>query len=326
MKRYSIFILSILLLTACSHKPNTSNLAGAIPRDELPSPYGNPNNYKALGKTYKVMPSSKGYKEKGIASWYGKDFHGKRTSSGTPYDMHAYSAAHKTLPIPTYVRVTNLENGKNLILRVDDRGPFVSGRIIDLSYKAAHQLGVVGKGTAQVEVEALAPYQSLDRPKVAPTSATIANAPIVKGYEKLARQDVTTQTTRSPLPSNDTVRVQPLVSSSVISQSTMPTYPLDTNNNVSVNASDKPSLAANNNFNTVISAGHYLQLGAFSNISNAERLQARLRTDSRYPVNIHAEQGLYKVHIGPFSSLADAENQQQYWHSIGIETPKIVQR
>ncbi len=127
-----------------------------IPRYEPKSKYGNPETYTVFGKTYRVLKSASGYRQQGYASWYGKKFHGQRTSSGEPYDMYALSAAHKTLPLPTYVRVTNLENGKSLIVRVNDRGPFHDKRIIDLSYAAAWKLGILKKGTAWVEVAAVA--------------------------------------------------------------------------------------------------------------------------------------------------------------------------
>ncbi len=126
-------------------------------RQEPRSRYGNPKSYVVFGKRYEVLDSAKGYRERGLASWYGTKFHGRRTSSGEPYDMFAISAAHKTLPIPSYVRVRNLENGRSLIVRVNDRGPFHPGRIIDLSYTAAVQLGVYAAGSAQVEVTAIDP-------------------------------------------------------------------------------------------------------------------------------------------------------------------------
>lgn len=125
-----------------------------IPKNEPKSRYGNPPSYVALGKRYYVLPSAAGYKEKGIASWYGTKFHQARTSSGEPYDMYQLTAAHKTLPIPTYARVTNLQNGKTTIVRINDRGPFAPNRIIDLSFAAAKKIGVTGRGTAYVEVEA----------------------------------------------------------------------------------------------------------------------------------------------------------------------------
>ncbi len=118
-------------------------------------PAGYPRPYKVLGKWYQPLPDSKGFHQRGIASWYGKDFHGKKTSNGEIYDMYAMTAAHKTLPLGTYVRVLNLENNRQLELRINDRGPFVRGRIIDLSYSAAKELGLVGPGTAKVEITAL---------------------------------------------------------------------------------------------------------------------------------------------------------------------------
>lgn len=129
----------------------------AIPRVEPLSKYGNPPVYEVLGHRYQVMASSVGYRERGVASWYGDKFHGRLTSSREPYDMYAMTAAHKTLPLPTYVRVRNLRNDKTIVVRVNDRGPFVSNRIIDLSYAAAKKLDMIGDGTSLVEVEALNP-------------------------------------------------------------------------------------------------------------------------------------------------------------------------
>ena len=114
-----------------------------------------PKPYKALGKWYQPIESSRGFRQRGLASWYGKKFHGRKTSNGEIYNMYEISAAHKTLPFDTFVRVHNLANGKKLDVRINDRGPFVRGRIIDLSYKAAQELGVVGPGTATVEIVAL---------------------------------------------------------------------------------------------------------------------------------------------------------------------------
>ena len=135
--------------------PDLRHVQEPVPRKEPRSRYGNPKSYSVLGRTYHVLDSADGFSERGIASWYGNKFHGKRTSSGEPYDMYAMTAAHKTLPIPVHVRVTNLDNGKSIIVRVNDRGPFKEGRIIDLSYAAAHKLAMTGAGTARVEIQAL---------------------------------------------------------------------------------------------------------------------------------------------------------------------------
>ena len=136
---------------------NFDEIPDAIPRAELKSRSGNPETYVIDGVTYRVMDTSDGYREQGIASWYGGYFQGRRTSSGDVYDMYLMTAAHKSLPLPTYVRVTNLANGRSVVLRVNDRGPFVEERIIDLSFAAATKLGMAAQGTARVEVVALDP-------------------------------------------------------------------------------------------------------------------------------------------------------------------------
>ncbi len=160
MKNWIFIILSIVvfLVPACSKRPvipptppegRDETVVSSIPRERLPKPY-------RVGKDwYHPLATSKSFKERGIASWYGQDFHGKRTSSGEIYDMHAMTAAHKLLPLGTFVRVTNLQNSRVIEVRVNDRGPFVRGRVIDLSYAAAQKLGIVGPGTAHVEVIAL---------------------------------------------------------------------------------------------------------------------------------------------------------------------------
>ena len=127
----------------------------AVPKPEPRSRYGNGPVYEVLGKRYEVMPSSNGYQERGVASWYGEKFHGNLTSNREVYDMYGMTAAHKTLPLPTYVEVRNLRNDKSIIVRVNDRGPFVHNRIIDLSYTAAMKLDMVQDGTSLVEVTAI---------------------------------------------------------------------------------------------------------------------------------------------------------------------------
>ena len=151
----------------------------AIPRPEARSRYGNGPVYEVYGKRYSVMSSSSGYTERGVASWYGKKFHGRLTSNREPYDMYKMTAAHKSLPLPSYVRVRNLGNDKSIVVRVNDRGPFVDNRIIDLSYVAALKLDMVGTGTSLVEVTAISfddppgdrPTKQTTSPKPLPQSA-----------------------------------------------------------------------------------------------------------------------------------------------------------
>jgi rare lipoprotein A len=137
--------------------PDVSAIPDAVPRVEPRSTRGNPASYEVAGRRYVVLASAEGVVERGIASWYGPTFHGKNTSSGEVYDMYAMTAAHKTLPIPCYARVTNFSNGRSVIVRVNDRGPFIAGRIVDLSYTAAARLDVLRTGTAFVELEVLTP-------------------------------------------------------------------------------------------------------------------------------------------------------------------------
>jgi rare lipoprotein A len=132
-----------------------SQLPEPVPKDEPRSRYGNPDTYSVWGKSYRVLPSAEGYRAEGLASWYGQKFHGHRTSSGESFDMYRFTAAHRSLPLPTYARVTNLDNGKSLVVRVNDRGPFHEDRIIDLSWAAAVRLGIEQAGTGRVRVEAI---------------------------------------------------------------------------------------------------------------------------------------------------------------------------
>ncbi len=144
----------------------------AVPRFEPRSPYGNPPFYEVFGKRYYVLPSSADYVEIGVASWYGPGFHEIRTSTHEPYDMYGMTAAHKTLPLPAYVRVTNLQNGRSVVVRVNDRGPFVGNRIIDLSYTAAAKLDMLRNGTAMVEVRSVGPTKPAGESGMAPAAAS----------------------------------------------------------------------------------------------------------------------------------------------------------
>lgn len=146
--------------------PDVTRIPDPVPRAEARSSRGNPPFYEVMGRRHYVMDAADGYRERGVASWYGTKFHGRLTSSGEPYDMYAMTAAHKTLPLPTYVRVTHRGNGRSVIVRVNDRGPFIGDRIIDLSYAAAVRLGMHNDGTAEVEVEALDSAPSQAAPSV----------------------------------------------------------------------------------------------------------------------------------------------------------------
>ncbi len=159
----------MLLLASCSsfvREPSdgppsrpidVSRIPDANPVPVARTRAGNAGRYKVLGKTYQTLSHSRGYRERGVASWYGTKFHGRRTANGETYNMYAMTAAHKTLPIPSFVRVTHVENGRSVVVKINDRGPFHSNRIIDLSYAAARKLGVDATGTALVDIVDVTP-------------------------------------------------------------------------------------------------------------------------------------------------------------------------
>ena len=207
-----LLVLGGLLLAGCADKPSkpdgspqasdgpsslgikASDVKDAVPRAEPRARYGNHSPYEVFGKTYTVMPSSKGYRKKGTASWYGSKFHGRRTSSGEPYDMHLATAAHKSLPLPTYAEVTTLDQGRTVIVKINDRGPFKDDRLIDMSYGAALRLDMIKTGTARVEVRAIDVGGGSEiadtRPAKTVTSGTLLQAGAYSrrdGAQKLAR-------------------------------------------------------------------------------------------------------------------------------------------
>jgi rare lipoprotein A len=230
--------------------PDLASVPDAVPQAEPMSITGNPDSYEVYGDRYVVLKNPRGYKERGYASWYGKKFHGKRTSSGEPYDMFKMTAAHKTLPIPCYARVTNLDNGKNVVVRINDRGPFHDGRIIDLSYTAAVKLGSLDHGSIPVEVEALEPGQS--EPRTLLASATPAP-----------------QQTMYAAPSSATaapVVIVPAVAAAPPVQQVVMNAPL-------VEAPRAPAVAVPAAAEPTI---QYLQAGSFKDPSNAATLREQL--------------------------------------------------
>jgi rare lipoprotein A len=229
-------------------RPDLSTIPDAVPKPEPPSRYGNPASYTVWGKTYHTMGSSRGYRERGIASWYGKRFHGRLTSNREPYDMYAMSAAHRSLPLPTYARITHLGNGRSVVVRINDRGPFHDNRIIDLSYAAAARLGMLNSGTAPVEVTAIDPRQPAPPPPAQPIAP------------------------REPR--------------------------------------------------------YFLQVGAFGDPGNAQRLHQRLSGLLSEPVSIQhhgrPNSPIYRVRIGPLASVEKADSLTAELRRMGVEQPRVV--
>jgi rare lipoprotein A len=293
-------ILLIGLFAGCSMSDkgrspplDSAGTPAALP-GEPPSRTGNPPSYEVFGKRYYVSGTSEGYWERGIASWYGDDFHGKNTSSGSPFDMHVLTAAHKSLPIPTYVQVTHLGNGRSIVVKVNDRGPFIDERIIDLSYAAAAELDMLETGTAEVEVAALPPYQYLPGFAPAIPQQTLAldamDAPALPPAEPGIRQ----------------AAYQPPASGAAQADEQSP-----------------PSLEPT--AMTAEAIALYLQVGAFSERHNAEQLQERLISRFGQAVRIDSSAGyLHKVQIGPFNTTIEAESVAVELAAFGIDKSHAV--
>ncbi len=295
-----VIIVSVLLvLTGCAGRgerladsdeipPEIARIPDAVPKVEPLSRSGNASTYVVFGKRYYTKKSSRGHVERGLASWYGKPFHGRKTSSGEVYDMHAMTAAHKTLPLPTYARVTNVENGRSIVVKINDRGPFHGPRIVDLSYTAAVKLGVVKRGTAKVEVRAIDPRRSGSQ-----TNAF------------LARQETPTKPRRTaPLntPAPPALEQPPAIPQTLAQAPRPP-------------ARQGQTL--------------YLQVGAFGDQKNAQRLRALLAKQlADDPVLIlqppQFGARLYRVRIGPLSDAREAQRISRRVADLGVGMPEQV--
>jgi rare lipoprotein A len=268
-----------------------------VPRVEPRSRNGNPPFYDVMGKRYFVLSSSVGYAERGVASWYGPGFHKVRTSTGEPYDMYAMTAAHKTLPLPAYVRVTNLQNGRSIVVRVNDRGPFVGNRIIDLSYTAASKLDMLRNGTAMVEV------RSIDPGAVA-APLTASAAPAASPAAPVA----------APL------TVTPLTAAT------------DAPLQASAESAPPPGAASDSSTagvsNVAVPRALFIQAGAFSDPRNAERLTEKLRGGGYGKVFVRdneiAGRRMYRVRIGPVPSVAEFDRIVAALERVGVNDAHLA--
>jgi len=272
----ALMIVSICVVGcggATQWEDDTHQRTQKVTKSQKRSSRGNPPFYEVFGERYYVMNTSAGYKERGIASWYGKKFHGKPTSSGEIYDMYAMTAAHKTLPLPTEVRVTNLRNGKSIVVKVNDRGPFVDNRIIDLSYTAAKKLDMISAGTTFVEVEAF-------------TGRTTATPLMADSSDK------------SPGTKSVVSMANPI--SSAVAEPVMDT--------------------------TVIRL--YLQVGAFGDKLNAQKLQQQLNGHGIANVVIRYDESrvpaLYRVRLGPISNVDEYDSLVKRVSGIHIKDTHLV--
>jgi rare lipoprotein A len=302
---------------------NLMSLPDAEPKVE---PYASGSNrpYVVFGKTYTPITDNRPYKQEGIGSWYGKKFHGQRTSSGEIYDMYKMSAAHTTLPIPSYARVTNLANGRQVIVRINDRGPFHSGRIIDLSYTAALKLGYLGAGSAKLEVERLLPADIERIVKEKKYKTSTSPAPVV-----------------APSPPLVSVPASiPAISSNPASQIAVESMLHNDANPIPVSAagsaSDLPAAKSANTINTAITstqagtAGNfYIQLGAYSQPEHAESARSQFQqqwSSNLPPVEVAQNGAVYRLFCGPFENKETALATAQKIQGGSALKPLVLQR
>jgi len=328
---------------------DSRDMPDAIPRVEPKSRYGNPETYVVRGKRYRTMDSSSGHVERGVASWYGKKFHGRKTSSGERYDMYAMTAAHKSLPLPTYAKVTNLENGRTAVVRINDRGPFHGTRVIDLSYAAARKLDVVAKGTASVEVRSIDPRRpasdrgpllaeaggTLSRrskpesrrasPRGGATAAKSRGAAAAPAGARLAQTAVPARSRPEDRPAREIPMARP--EKAVESARAEPQDEAHAQvARTGVPVGSEPIVAAA----TQAASGPslYLQVGAFGSRTNAEQLRRQLVEKLAAQVSVRTISGesspLYKVHVGPFDSREKARDASLQVASLGVRESHVV--
>lgn len=284
------------------------DLPDAIPRIEPYSKTGN-KPYVVFGQRYEPITDDRPLVQRGVGSWYGKKFHGQKTSSGELYDMYQMTAAHPTLPIPSYARVTNLKNGAQVIVRVNDRGPFRSERIIDLSYTAALKLGYLGHGSSQLQVERLLPDEILRMANATPAAKpAVANVAVPVGAQ-----------VAGPLVAAATDNNPPQLASIDALLHSLPNQPS------ALEATAKPVTISDN---AAIASSYYVQLGAYTQAANAEALRSQLtQIQPDLPALEVVQNGaLFRVHSGPFQSRAAAQDVVQELQRAGITKPLIVQR
>ncbi len=329
LRRLAIISLSLMVLASCASEqraPDISNpdfppymQLGRDTKGKIVTTYKIGNPYQVAGLWY-YPAEDFGYKEVGIASWYGPGFNGKRTANGEVYDMNALTAAHKTLPIPSIVHVTNLENGRTLKLRINDRGPFVEGRIIDLSLRAAELLDVQKKGTARVRVE-LVPEDSLTLKNLALDAKGQPPVTEMPSVTAAPRALVVAETLTPPVPTPPVGAVTSVPSppTGTITSSALPPPPMS-------DGSLSPAVAAPAP-GALFGSGLYVQAGAFTDINNARRLEAQLSGMGKTVVAMADIGGrvFHRVRIGPVLDQATAEQLLSEMLNQGYDGARIVE-
>ena len=274
------------------YRADLMNVPDALPRPEVRTVAGNKSPYTVLGKTYRVQPVPAGHRERGLGSWYGTKFHGRKTSLGDDYDVYTMTAAHKTLPLPSYLRVTNLENGRHAVVRVNDRGPFHEDRVIDLSYAAAYRLGYADKGTALLELEVLDP--------MAPEWVA----------KRAGREYGQPQSVARSAPG------ERLELGSEPARVTAPVLAPEP-------ASELPDVVAQSE--GLVMPRTWLQAGAFRSMDGARSLQRSIAALVDQDVIIQTVSGWHRVRVGPLADLAALDETRRRLASLQLAAQVVTE-
>jgi rare lipoprotein A len=295
----------------------------AVPRIEPLHPGAN-RPYRVFGVAYVPRPDLTEHRERGVASWYGRKFHGRRTSSGERYDMYAMTAAHPTLPIPSYVRVTHLRNGRSVVVRVNDRGPFLHRRVIDLSYTAAYRLGYVDDGHAEVEVELLASPAAAGRVPTPAPSPVPAPADVARAPGPPASSASSPSLPRPMLA--DAVAAERLSFETLVDDLPPPAGAEVSAGSAAVSTAAAPASGASR---AAQERGTWLQIGAFASRDNAEAARALFSLEAPWlavPIDVLRQGGTWRVQAGPWTSREDALAAAARIASNGVFRPIPVLR
>ena len=301
-----------------ANAPDLDAVPDAVPRLEPLARAAN-RPYEVFGREYVPATMVKPYRERGIASWYGRRFHGQKTSIGEPYDMYAMTAAHPTLPLPSYARVTNVATGRSVIVRVNDRGPFLHDRIIDLSYAAAHRIGIAQAGSGEVEVETILPGTYSQFARAAPPPTTVANAGSIGSAPALASAPpgrAASETGDAAVVTTPIAPVSTVVPNTVAPVSMVPqvaTLSAAAPSTTAPGVADPAAASSRPVDLALVSSmrgGYSVQLGAFANYPNAQAFLAHAQNQlaaARVEARIRQAGGLYRVYIGPYTTRSEAE-------------------
>ena len=328
VRRFLLIVVGVLALTSCAETKLVMHGAKRIMGPSEPDAGAKSSGEYKVGKPYQISgvwyypQEDFEYDETGIASWYGTKFHGRKTANGETYDMNALTAAHRTLPMPNFVRVTNLENGRSLILRVNDRGPFARGRIIDISRRGAQLLGFQKQGTARVRVQVMADRTRAFKARIRnQTDLAKVGSPIT--VDRLPKAKVQSQALPPPTDSTPDAEIASLPT---VQSQTPPAPPAPPLPSVAPTVEKEFKLSGDVMQSAKVDTNIYIQAGAFSLFDNASRVRARLAPlgDVKLSQVLVNGRDMYRVRVGPLTDVNKADQMLMAVAEAGYKNAKII--